>query len=65
VLIPVQVSLDGLPLEVASANLTPGAIGVYQIKVKTPPGIAAGEGVPLVISQGGMSTTVAVQVADQ
>ena len=54
-----------MPLEVASANLTPGAVGVYQIKVKTPLGIAAGEGVPLVISQGGMSTTVAVQVADQ
>jgi len=65
VVIPVEVSLDGVPLEVAYANLTPGAVGVYQIKVKTPLGIAAGEGVPLVIRQGGMSTTVAVQVADQ
>ena len=58
-----KVSLDGVPLEVAFAGLTPGGVGVYQINVKAPHGVRGGQAVPLVIRQGGMSTTVAVQVA--
>jgi uncharacterized protein (TIGR03437 family) len=61
--VPAEVSLDGMPLQVAYAGLTPGGVGVYQINVKTPRGIRAGQAVPLVIRQGGMSTTVSVQVA--
>ena len=60
-----DVSLDGVPLQVKYAGLTPGGVGVYQINVKVPPGIAEGQDVPLVIRQGGMSTTVAIQVAAQ
>src|SRR6185436_12306771 len=61
--IPAEVLLDGVTLQVGYAGLTPGQIGVYEINVKVPRGIRAGQDVPLVIRQGGMSTTVAVQVA--
>ena len=63
--VPVEVSLDGVPLQVAYAGLTPGGVGVYRIEVKAPRDIGGGEAVPLVIRQGGMSTTVAVQVAGE
>jgi uncharacterized protein (TIGR03437 family) len=43
----------------------PGGIGIYQINVKAPLGVSEGDNVPLTIRQGGMSTTVAVQVAVQ
>jgi uncharacterized protein (TIGR03437 family) len=43
----------------------PGGIGIYQINVKAPLDVGGGDNVPLTISQGGMSTTVAVQVAAQ
>jgi uncharacterized protein (TIGR03437 family) len=61
--VPVEVSLDGMSLQVGYTGLTPGQVGVYEINVKVPRGIRAGQDVPLVIRQGGMSTTVAVQVA--
>jgi uncharacterized protein (TIGR03437 family) len=60
-----DVSLNGVPLQVVYAGLTPGGVGVYQINVRVPPDIAGGANVPLVIRQGGMSTTVAIQVAAQ
>ena len=63
--IPPEVTLDGEPLTVGSAALMPGGIGIYQINVKAPPRVADGDSVPLTIRQGGMSTTVAVQVAVQ
>jgi uncharacterized protein (TIGR03437 family) len=63
--IPVEVTLDGAPLVVDNASLTPGGIGIYQINVKAPLGMGEGDNVPLTIRQGGMSTTVAVQVAAQ
>jgi uncharacterized protein (TIGR03437 family) len=63
--IPVEVTLDGAPLMVDNASLTPGGIGIYQINAKAPLGLGGGDNVPLTISQGGMSTTVAVQVAVQ
>ncbi|HTM50290.1 MAG TPA: hypothetical protein VL285_16470 [Bryobacteraceae bacterium] len=65
VVTPVEVTLDGVPLTVTYAGLAPGSVGVYQIKARTPRGIGAGQDVPLVIRQGGMSTTVPVQVAAQ
>jgi uncharacterized protein (TIGR03437 family) len=60
-----EVSLDGIPLRVDYAGLTPGGVGVYQINAKAPSGLREGQGVPLTIRQGGMSTTLAVQVAAQ
>ena len=63
--IPLQVTLDGAPLKVDNASLMPGGIGIYQINVKVPFDVGEGDSVPLTIGQGGMSTTVAVQVAVQ
>jgi uncharacterized protein (TIGR03437 family) len=62
---PADVSLDGIPLQVVYAGLTPGGVGVYQINVRAPYGLNEGQAVPLVIRQGGMATTVAVPVAVQ
>jgi len=61
--IPAEVSLDGVPLQVMYAGLTPGGVGVYQINVRVPRGIGGGDSVALAVRQGGMSTTVAVPVA--
>jgi uncharacterized protein (TIGR03437 family) len=63
--IPPEVTLDGAPLTVDNASLMPGGIGIYQINVKAPDELSDGQNVPLTIRQGGMSTTVAVQVAAQ
>jgi len=63
--IPLEVTLDGAPLKVDNASLMPGGIGIYQINVKVPLDVAEGDSVPLTIGQGGMSTTVPVQVAVQ
>jgi uncharacterized protein (TIGR03437 family) len=60
-----DVSLDGLPMAVDYAGLTPGGIGIYQINVRAPLEVSDGQNVPLTIRQGGMSTTVSVQVAAQ
>jgi uncharacterized protein (TIGR03437 family) len=63
--IPPDVTLDGAPLTVDNASLMPGGIGIYQINVRVPVEVGEGDNVPLIISQGGMSTTVSVQVAAQ
>ena len=60
-----DVTLDGAPLTVDNASLMPGGIGIYQINVRVPLEVSDGQSVPLTIRQGGMSTTVAVQVAAQ
>jgi uncharacterized protein (TIGR03437 family) len=60
-----DVSLDGNPLTVDYAGLTPGGVGVYQINVRVPGNINPGSSVPLTIQQGGYATTVALQVAAQ
>jgi uncharacterized protein (TIGR03437 family) len=64
-LIQPDVSLDGMPLRVDYAGLTPGGVGVYQINAKVPSGLREGQDMPLTIRQGGMSTTLAVPVAVQ
>ena len=59
-----EVTLDGVPLAVSYAGLTPGEVGVYQINVSVPGGVTHGSSVPLTIRQGAMATTVAVQVVE-
>ena len=59
-----DVSLDGAVMAVDYAGLTPGGVGVYQINVRVPGGVKAGSNVPLTIRQGGMQTTVTLQVAE-
>jgi uncharacterized protein (TIGR03437 family) len=57
-----DVVLGGVTLPVLYAGLVPGLVGVYQINATVPPWAPEGMEVPLVISQGGSSTTVTVRV---
>jgi uncharacterized protein (TIGR03437 family) len=63
-LIQPSVTLGGAALEVASAALAPGEVGVYQIRAVVPWRVTEGAQVPLTISQGGYSTTLAVRVVN-
>jgi uncharacterized protein (TIGR03437 family) len=56
---PVSVTIGGQPAVVHYAGLTPGLVGLYQVNVQIPAGVAVGSSVPLVISQDGVpSNTV-------
>jgi uncharacterized protein (TIGR03437 family) len=58
-------TLGGSTLNVLYAGLVPGYIsGLYQINATVPSGVTQGESVPLVISQGGSSTTLNVRVVN-
>ncbi|MGI8743513.1 MAG: hypothetical protein ACR2NN_13275 [Bryobacteraceae bacterium] len=59
-----QVSLGGSNLPVIYAGLTPGEVGVYQINVKVPFNVPLGLSVPLLINEGGGSTSVPVRVVE-
>jgi uncharacterized protein (TIGR03437 family) len=60
---PVAVSIGGLPAMVSFAGLVPGYAGIYQVNAQVPAGIAPGDAVPLVITQGAArSNTAAVAV---
>ena len=59
-----DVSLGGFPLQVQYAGLVPGEVGVYQINAYVPFGVPQGTSLPLVIDQGGSSTTLNVRVVD-
>lgn len=59
-----SVTLGGSGLQVQYAGLVPGEVGVYQINAYVPFGVPTGTSVPLVISQGGSSTTLNVRVVD-
>lgn len=62
---PATVTLGGVPLSVQFAGLAPGFAGVYQVNALVPfKGVPAGFNVPLVISQGGASTSVPVRVVE-
>jgi uncharacterized protein (TIGR03437 family) len=61
--IPATVKLGGVPADVMFAGLTPGQIGIYQINVQVGGNIAAGDSVPLEITQGGASTSITVPVS--
>jgi uncharacterized protein (TIGR03437 family) len=62
--IPVTATLGGAGLSVLSANLIPGQAGVYQVSVSVPNNVPLGLGVPLTITQGGVSITVMVRVVN-
>ena len=61
---PTTVTLGGTELAVDFVGLSPGQVGVYQINAVVGGFAPLGVEVPLVISQGGGSTTVAVRVVD-
>ncbi len=57
-----DVSLGTVNLGVTFAGLVPGEVGVYQINAQVPGVVQAGTSIPLTITQGASSTTLAVRV---
>ena len=58
------ITLGGATLSVGYAGLAPGEVGVYQINATVPSGVPTGLSVPLVIAQGGATTTLNVRVVN-
>jgi len=58
------VTLGGVNLDVEFAGLQPGMVGVDLIEVKVPGKIPTGLNVPLVITQGGVQTTLTTRVVN-
>ncbi len=61
---PVSVSIGGVQAQVFFAGLAPGFAGLYQVNAFVPPGVAAGNEVPVIVSVAGQSSppvTIAVQ----
>ena len=56
------VTLGGVSLNVQYAGLVPGSVGLNQINAGVPSGVPEGLSIPLVISQGGSSTTLNLRV---
>ena len=56
------VTLGGVGLNILYAGLTPGSVGLNQINATVPGSVPQGLSIPLVISQGGSSTTLNVRV---
>jgi uncharacterized protein (TIGR03437 family) len=56
------VTLGGVGLDILYAGLTPGSVGLNQINATIPKSVPQGLSIPLVISQGGSSTTLNVRV---
>ena len=52
--LPVTVTLGGVQAHVDYQGLAPGYVGLYQVNVVVPPGVAPGAAVPLVILQNGI-----------
>lgn len=56
-------TIGGVNAEVVFAGLAPGFVGLYQVNVRILSGTAAGDAVPLVLRQGGISSnTVALPI---
>lgn len=63
-LVDPKVTLGGHELPLIYAGLTPGQVGVYQINAKIARSVPVGMTVPLIIEQGGYTTTVSVRVIE-
>ena len=51
---PVTVTIGGIESAVAFQGLAPGFVGLYQVNVVVPSGVALGDAVPLVLTQNGI-----------
>ena len=61
--LPATVSIGGLTSEVLFRGQAPGTAGVMQLNVRLPEGITAGNGVPVVLTIGGVSSQAGVTIA--
>ncbi len=57
-----SVTLGGVALDIQYAGLVPGSVGLYQINAGVPKSTPLGLTMPLVIAQGGSSTSLDVRV---
>jgi len=57
------VTIGGLPATVSFAGLAPGFAAVYQVNAQVPAGVAAGDALPVVITQSGASSNTATIAA--
>jgi uncharacterized protein (TIGR03437 family) len=56
-------TIGGVPAPVSFAGLTPGFVGLYQVNAQVPQGVAAGNGVPVLLWTGAIpSNTVTISV---
>ena len=55
-------ALGGVALDVLYAGLVPGSVGLYQINATVPRSVPLGLSIPLVVTQGGGSTSLDVRV---
>ncbi|HXA52973.1 MAG TPA: hypothetical protein VNV86_21800, partial [Candidatus Acidoferrum sp.] len=60
--IPTDVTLGGTALGIDYAGLVPGSVGLYQINATVPRTVPLGLEIPLVVKQGGVSTTLSLRV---
>jgi uncharacterized protein (TIGR03437 family) len=56
------VQIGGATMNVDYAGLVPGSVGLYQINATVPKSAPVGLEIPLVVNQGGMSTSLSVRV---
>ncbi len=63
-IVPPALTLGGVAMNVSYAGLVPGEVGVYQINAVAPSNAPQGLSIPLVIDQGGGSTTINVRVVN-
>jgi uncharacterized protein (TIGR03437 family) len=61
---PPEVELGGVGLPVLYAGLTPGCAGIYQINAQVPSRVPVGMSIPLIVRQGGASTSLTVRVVE-
>jgi uncharacterized protein (TIGR03437 family) len=56
-------TIGGVSTPVSFAGLAPGFVGLYQVNVQVPPGVAPGDAVPVILSAGGLtSNSVTISV---
>jgi uncharacterized protein (TIGR03437 family) len=60
---PATVTIGGVPATVLFAGLTPGFVGLYQVNVTVPGGVAPGNQVPVTVSVAGKSGAGNVTIA--
>ena len=53
---PVTVTIGGQNATVAFAGLAPGFVGLYQVNAVVPPGLTAGDAVPVTLATSGQTS---------